>query len=270
MQPERFQQFRSFLEARSGILLGEDKRYLVETRLARLVREHGLSSLDELIDQLLARPASLQAAVVDAMTTNETLWFRDEYPFRALTDKFFPEALAAGKRHLKVWSAACSSGQEPYSISIAADEFQASGRSGLSVDILGTDLSSRMIEQAQAGIYDDLSLGRGLSIARRDRYFTRTEKGWQVKPEIRNRVRFQRFNLLEPASRLGRFDLVYCRNVLIYFSRETKTRIVNHLADSLQPGGYLLLGASESISQISDRFAIERLPSGGLAHRLLG
>lgn len=269
MQPERFQRFRSFLEDRTGILLGEDKRYLVETRLARLVREQGFESLDDLIEQLLARPTSLQAAVVDAMTTNETLWFRDEYPFRALTEKFFPEAVATGKRQLKIWSAACSSGQEPYSISITADEYQAAHKKNLMVDILGTDLSSRMITQAEAGIYDDLSLGRGLSMARRDRYFRRTEKGWQVQQEIRSRVRFQRYNLLDSAARLGRFDLVFCRNVLIYFSRETKAKIVNQLADALQPGGYLLLGASESINQISDRFAIERLPSGGIVHRLV-
>ena len=269
MHPDRYQKFRHFLEERSGILLGEDKRYLVEARLARLVRDQKLESLDALIDQLLTRPTmALQGLVVDAMTTNETLWFRDEYPFRALADKFLPEALAGKKHQLKIWSAACSSGQEPYSISIVAAEYLASVNKSLTVDILGTDLSSRMVEQAQSALYDDLSLGRGLSTARRDRFFTRTDQGWLVKPEIRNRVHFQRFNLLDPPTRLGKFDLIFCRNVLIYFSRATKTRIVNQLADALNPGGYLVLGASESVSQLTNRFLLDRLPSGGMAHRL--
>jgi chemotaxis protein methyltransferase CheR len=266
MTPAHYQQFCTLLEKHSGILLSEDKRYLVETRLGRVVREFNLPSMDELVDRLFNHPDSiLLKAVIEAMTTNETLWFRDEYPFNALRDVFFPEAEAARKRSLRIWSAACSSGQEPYSISMIAAEKSWS----FTVDILGTDLSSKILAQAKSGLYDDLSLGRGLSLARRQQFFEQTAQGWQLKNEITRRVRFQVANLLEPVTALGRFDLIFCRNVLIYFSRETKMKIIDHLANALNPNGVLILGASESVQQLSDRFGIERLPGGGMAFRLI-
>lgn len=265
MQSEQYQQFCALLERRSGILLGADKRYLVETRLGRVVRELGLPGVDELLHRLLqGRDMALEKSVIDAMTTNETLWFRDEYPFTALREVFFPEAAAAKKRSLRIWSAACSTGQEAYSISMLAQESSPS----FSVEIVGTDLSARVVEQARTGIFDDLSLGRGLSAARKQQFFSRVPEGWQIHTDLRRRTRFQVANLLESPSGLGRFDIIFCRNVLIYFSRETKSKIIAHLASVLQPGGVLILGASESVQSLSERFTIERLPSGGMAFRL--
>lgn len=264
MQAEQYQQFCELLERQSGILLGADKRYLVETRLGRVLREQQLSSMEELVERILKRHDSvLLKSVIEAMTTNETLWFRDDYPFQAVRDVFFPE-IPTHKRSIRIWSAACSSGQEPYSISMIVSEVNPP----FSVEIVGTDLSSRVLEQAKAGIYDELSLGRGLSDARRRQFFEPVERGWQLKPELRRRVRFQVANLLDSVSGLGRFDIIFCRNVLIYFSRETKSKIINRLADALVPNGRLVLGASESVQQLSDRFDVERLPGGGMAFRL--
>ena len=265
MEAEQYQKFCELLEQRSGILLGADKRYLVETRLSRVLRDLKIESIDVLMKRLLGggEPALIKA-VIEAMTTNETLWFRDEYPFSALRDVFFPEAVAQKKRNLRIWSAACSSGQEPYSISMLVSEI----RPPFSVEIVGTDLSSRVLDQANSGIFDELSLGRGLSAARKQQFFDVVPQGWQINSEIRRRVRFQVGNLLDPPVGLGRFDIVFCRNVLIYFSRETKAQIIEQIANSLQPYGVLILGASESAQQLSDRFSVERLPGGGMAFRL--
>ncbi|HER20121.1 MAG TPA: protein-glutamate O-methyltransferase CheR [Chromatiales bacterium] len=202
--------------------------------------------------------------VVDAMTTNETLWFRDGYPFLALERKFFPEALATRKTTYRIWSAACSTGQEAYSISITADE----QRVPFNVEIVGTDIAEAVVAKARRGVFDDLSLGRGLSPERKRQYFVKTADGWQIAPAISRRVQFREGNLLALRPEPRRYDLVFCRNVLIYFSRETKARIIDRIADTLQPGGYLLLGASESLTQLSDRFTPERLPTGGTAYRL--
>ncbi len=265
MEAGQYQKFCELLEQRSGILLGADKRYLVETRLGRVLRDQHIDSINVLMERLLnGREPALTKAVIEAMTTNETLWFRDEYPFTALRDVFFPEAVAQKKRNLRIWSAACSSGQEPYSISMLVSEV----KPPFTVEIIGTDLSSRVLEQAKSGIFDDLSLGRGLSAARKHQFFDRVPQGWQVNSEVRRRVRFQVANLLEPPVGLGRFDLVFCRNVLIYFSRETKAHIIEQIANTLQPNGVLILGASESTQQLSSRFNVERLPGGGMAFRL--
>ena len=265
MEAEQYQRFCELLEKRSGILLGVDKRYLVETRLSRVLRDQKIESIDVLMGRLLnGREPALTKAVIEAMTTNETLWFRDEYPFAALRDVFFPEAAAQKKQNLRIWSAACSSGQEPYSISMLVSEIKPS----FTVEIIGTDLSSRVLEQANSGIFDELSLGRGLSAARKQHFFDVVEQGWKINPEVRRRVRFQVGNLLDPPVGLGRFDIVFCRNVLIYFSRETKAQIIEQIANSLQPYGVLILGASESTQQLSDRFSVERLPGGGMAFRL--
>lgn len=265
MGNEQYQRFCLLLEKRSGILLGTDKRYLVETRLSRVLRDRKIESIDVLMGRLLnGREPALTRAVIEAMTTNETLWFRDEYPFAALRDVFFPGAVAQKKQNLRIWSAACSTGQESYSISILVSEI----KPPFTVEIIGTDLSSRVVEQANSGLFDELSLGRGLSAARKNQFFDDVDHGWRITPEVRHRVRFQVGNLLDPPAGIGRFDIVFCRNVLIYFSRETKAHIIEQIANSLQPHGVLILGASESTQQLSDRFKVERLPSGGMAFRL--
>lgn len=265
MKDETFDRFCAFLEQHSGILLSRDKQYLVETRLSRLARSKGYATVESLIETLLSRrDRRLAHDVVDAMTTNETLWFRDGYPFAALEKKFFPEAIAAKKTTYRIWSAGCSTGQEAFSISIIAEE----QRVPFDLEIVGTDISEAVIEKARRGVFDDLSLGRGLSAARKRQFFVKTDDGWQVAPRISRRVQFRVGNLLELRPEARRYDLVFCRNVLIYFSRDTKARIIDRIADSLVPGGYLILGASESLTQLSDRFTAERLPTGGTAYRL--
>lgn len=265
MKVETFDRFCAFLEQHSGILLSRDKQYLVETRLSRVARSKGHASVEALIDVLLSRRDRMLARdVVDAMTTNETLWFRDGYPFAALEKKFFPEAAAAKKSSYRIWSAACSTGQEAFSISIIAEE----QRVPFNLEIVGTDISEAVIEKARQGVFDDLSLGRGLSPERKRQYFVKTDHGWKVAPQISRRTQFRVGNLLDLRPESRRYDLVFCRNVLIYFSRETKAKIIDRIADTLVPGGYLILGASESLTQLSDRFSPERLPTGGTAYRL--
>ena len=265
MKADTFARFTAFLEQHSGILLSADKQYLVETRLSRLARAQGHASVEALVEALLSRrDRALARDVVDAMTTNETLWFRDGYPFTALEKKFFPEAAAAKKSHYRIWSAACSTGQEAFSISITAEE----QRVPFNVEIVGTDISKPVIEKARKGVFDDLSLGRGLSPERKRQYFVKTAEGWKISPTIGRRVQFREGNLLDLRPEARRYDLVFCRNVLIYFSRDTKAKIIDRIADTLVPGGHLILGASESLTQLSDRFANERLPTGGTAYRL--
>ncbi|MDD3608500.1 MAG: protein-glutamate O-methyltransferase CheR [Halothiobacillaceae bacterium] len=271
-RPEHYQAFQQFLERECGIVLGEGKQYLVDTRLSRLMRDGGYADLGQLVNKLTtSRDSSLVTRVVDAMTTNETLWFRDEYPFEALRKRILPEFETRGTSSVKIWSAACSSGQEPYSISMIFEEYKSEKPAcRLNLSITATDISETVLAAARAGRYDDIALGRGLSDARRTRFFDRGPDGWTIKPPLRSRVTFSFQNLLGDFTRLGRFDIIFCRNVLIYFSRDTKATIINRMAACLNPGGYLILGASESLNQISDRFEMVRLVGGGIIHRLKG
>lgn len=266
--PGEYEAFRVFLEQACGIVLGDNKHYLVMSRLGKVLNEAHLGSLGELVRKLKEdRAGTLREQVVEAMTTNETFWFRDRHPFDILGNRILPDLALRGLRQARVWSAACSTGQEPYSISMVVEEFQAANRgSGMEVQITGTDISSRVLEDARAGLYDSLALSRGLSAERRQRFFVRDplhwSERWQVKPEIRRRVRFTQANLLQSYGTLGRFDVIFCRNVLIYFSAELKTDILARMARALNPGGYLVLGASESITQYSDDFTMERCQPG--------
>ena len=266
---EQYRVFCQFLEAGTGIVLGDNKQYLVKSRLSPLLTRFQIDSLDELITKAMSvRERELKTAVIDAMTTNETLWFRDGYPFTLLTDKLFPELAKPGKS-LKIWSAASSSGQEPYSIAMTALEYQARRPGGLpGLQIVATDISTTMLEQCKSGIYDSLSLARGLSPERRKQFFTPLTDGkMQLQAKVRNMVSFRPFNLLDNYNLLGKFDLIFCRNVLIYFSPENKSKILNQFANSLNPGGYLLLGASESLTGLSDKFEMIRC-SPGIIYRL--
>jgi chemotaxis protein methyltransferase CheR len=220
-----FEQFRVFLEKACGILLGENKQYLVSSRLNKLMEQQGIKSLGELVQRIQSQPRSgLKEMVVDAMTTNETLWFRDTYPFEVLKSKVLPEAIKASPgQRLRIWSAACSSGQEPYSISMSIDEFERTnmGQLKAGAQIVATDLSGTMLTNCKTGEYDSLALGRGLSPERLQRFFDPKGAGrWAVKAPIKSRVEFRSFNLLDSYSILGKFDMVFCRNVLIYFSAE--------------------------------------------------
>ncbi|QNT39809.1 MULTISPECIES: protein-glutamate O-methyltransferase CheR [Pseudomonas] len=262
-----FEQFRVFLEKACGILLGENKQYLVSSRLNKLMEQQGIKSLGELVQRIQAQPrGGLREQVVDAMTTNETLWFRDTYPFEVLKNKVIPEFIRnnPGQR-LRMWSAACSSGQEPYSISMAIDEFERSnlGQLKMGAQIVATDLSGTMLTNCKTGEYDSLAIARGLSQERLQRYFDTKGPGrWAVKPAIRSRVEFRSFNLLDSYASLGKFDVVFCRNVLIYFSAQVKKDILLRIHSTLKPGGYLFLGASEALNGLPEHYQMVQCSPG--------
>ena len=256
--------FCHFLEAQCGIVLGDSKQYLVRSRLSPLIKRFGLSSLPELLQTTLkGRNRELRVAVIDAMTTNETLWFRDSYPFSVLAETVLPE-LASHRRPLKIWSAASSSGQEPYSMAMTILEQQLKRLGSLpNIQITATDISQTMLDMCREGVYDQLALSRGLSLERRRLFFeSHPSGGMQVNQRVKKLVKFRQQNLKDSYILLGKFDVIFCRNVLIYFSAETKIKIFNQLAASLNPGGYLFLGASESLTGLCDRFEMVRCNPG--------
>ena len=257
--------FRDFLEQQCGIVLGENKQYLVKSRLAPLMQRFNVASLSELVAKTLSPfERQLRSAVIDAMTTNETLWFRDTYPYELLKKQIFPE-LEKTCRTVKIWSAASSSGQEPYSISMTALEYQQSrpGAFSLGVQVLGTDISNTMLEHCQRAEYDGLALSRGLSPERRSKFFEDSGKGMmRLKEPVRKNVSFRHLNLLDSYTLLGKFDIIFCRNVLIYFSADVKAKIIRQFAQSLNPRGYLFLGASESLSSLNNDFEMVRCNPG--------
>jgi len=260
-----YKQFSQYLEKQCGIVLGDNKQYLVKSRLAPLLVQFNHDSLIALIQSTMKGvDRNLRSAVVDAMTTNETLWFRDGYPFTLLSDKILPE-IAANKRPIKIWSSASSSGQEPYSIAMIAHELK-NKKPGLlssSVQIVGTDISSTMLEQCKLGEYDALALGRGLSAERKRQFFEPCgENRFKVKDILKKDVNFRPINLLESYTLLGKFDIIFCRNVLIYFSAEVKSKILNQFAAALNSGGYLILGASESLTGLTEKFEMVRCNPG--------
>ncbi len=257
--------FKAFLEQRCGILLGEGKHYLVTSRLAKLMRDQGITSLGALLTAIQqVRHTDLHDKVIDAMTTNETSWFRDGSPFTALEKEIIPRLEEKTTSGCRIWSAACSTGQEPYTISMILSEYlttHAQSRLQRS-DIIATDISSRVLDEAKLGIYDDGVLGRGLPTTLKQRYFSAVEQGWAVEDNIKRRIRFKQQNLLDSYASLGHFDVIFCRNVLIYFSAELKADIMNRMAELLNPGGYLVLGASETTLNYSDKFRMIRSPAG--------
>lgn len=268
--PEDYEAFRTFLEKSSGIVLGENKHYLVTSRLTRLLNEFGVESVSELLRRLKTDVhSSLRQRVVEAMTTNETFWFRDAFPFEILKNHIIPEITKKGTASLRIWSAACSSGQEPYSISMAIHEYQMKNPGALksAVQITGTDISPGMLKDAKAASYDAMAVARGLSPERKQRYFMPVGERWELKPEVRERVNFRELNLLNSYSLLGRFDVIFCRNVLIYFSAESKRDILARMAQALNPGGYMFLGASESMANYSDGFEMVRCSPGVVYRR---
>ena len=259
--------FRKFLANSSGIVLGDQKHYLVVSRLSRLAREAGLGSLSELLARLPGDRALAREAI-EAMTTNETSWFRDRHPYLNLRDHILPE-LGARSRSLRIWSAACSSGQEPYSISIMADESQRMHplAPAPQIQIVGTDVAERVIRDAQLATYDRFSMGRGIDDDLRARYFVQRGETWEIISKIKARVSFRVFNLLESYAPLGRFDVILCRNVLIYFSAAAKEDVLRRLAQALNPGGYLLLGAAETIGSAGDLLELVRFGTGSAYRR---
>lgn len=263
LSEEHYRAFGRFLEQSCGIVLGDNKQYLVASRLGPLLVAHGLASLGDLVDRLNAAAATpLRAQVVEAMTTNETQFFRDTYPFEILRRSLFPEFQRRRAWQVRVWSAGCSSGQEAYSTLMTAQEFNEEG-GRLELEVVGTDISQNMIRQATAGRYGSSAITRGLETRRLNKFFVPVDgTSWEVRPELRRRASFRQHNLLESFALLGRFDVIFCRNVLIYFSQESRQDILTRMAKALNPGGYLILGGSESLNRQVTDFELVRTESG--------
>lgn len=255
MSPEDIDHLASTLKARSGLILGADKTYLIESRLSPVARREGFSNVAALLTSLRAkRDEKLMTAVTDAMTTNETFFFRDKTPFDQFKSDVLP-ALARARLNgeIKVWCAACSTGQEPYSLAMLMDEMRMQ-YPRVTLDILATDISDRCLEKAQAGLYTQFEVQRGLPITMMVKHFEKVDEMWRISPKIRASVRYKKMNLLDDLRMVGRQDVIYCRNVLIYFDLETKKRVLEQMATLLPDDGYLLLGAAETVLGITDAF----------------
>jgi chemotaxis protein methyltransferase CheR len=252
--PLDYEFLRKLLKERSGLDLSSDKQYLVESRLIPLARRAGLSGIAELVQKIKGGSGPLTAEVVEAMTTNETFFFRDKIPFDHLREAVLPALIQAraSRRSLRIWCAAASTGQEPYSIAMCVKEF--AGLAGWRVEILATDLSQAVLEKSKAGIFSQFEVQRGLPIQMLVKYFTQTGELWQLNADIRAMVQHRQLNLLQDFSNLGSFDVIFCRNVLIYFDQDTKVGIFDRLVKLIEPDGVLALGAAESVVGISDAF----------------
>jgi chemotaxis protein methyltransferase CheR len=259
-----YARFCEILQRRSGIVLGEGKQYLVSSRLTPILRQYQLASLQQLVEKLDgALTGTLLDQVIDAMTTNETMWFRDNYPFDVLKSKLFPEF--GGLTPINIWCAACSTGQEPYSVVMTAEEYRQENRLKPfpGVRIIATDIASSVLKAAKEGVYEQLAVVRGLSDARKRQFFDPLpDQRWQIKPLLRQSVSFQSLNLLNTPYGVGPFDIIFCRNVLIYFSPTVKSNVLNHLANRLKKGGYLFVGGSESLGDVASRFEMIRCAPG--------
>jgi chemotaxis protein methyltransferase CheR len=260
MTPQSFEVFAAVLRAGSGLAIGPDKGYLLETRLASLLRRESLSGLDALAERLrCGRGVEMAREVVEAMTTNESFFFRDGKPFTHVRTQALPRlhaARPAGAR-LRIWSAAASTGQEAYSLAMLVTEARP-WLGGREVEILGTDIAREAIARAREGAYTQFEIQRGLPMQMLVRYFRKDGNQWRIADAVRNMASFREWNLLQDLRPLGQFDVVFCRNVLIYFDNVTKARALDAIARQLAPDGLLYLGGAETVLGITDRF----IPAG--------
>jgi len=263
ISPTEYDQFKHKLEQYSGIMLGNNKEYLITSRLRRLLEHEKLTNLTELV-AAMDRNLKLKESVIDAMTTNETLWFRDDHPFKIFREKLLPE-LAKTRRPLRIWSAACSTGQEPYSLSIAIEEFKRTNPGALvgDVKIIATDISPTALAIAREGAYPQLALKRGMGDVHLKQYFKQLgDDEWKINDDIKRRIEFRSLNLQTSYSMLGKFDIVFCRNVLIYFSADFKADILKRIHGTLNKDGQLFVGASEAVNNLSDYYAMKQFSPG--------
>jgi chemotaxis protein methyltransferase CheR len=247
MEQSDFKFLADIVKKKSGISLGDDKAYLVETRLKPIVRKHKMEAISDLVKQIRIAPNSpIVEDIVDAMTTNESLFFRDMKPFTQLEKIIMPKF--AGKS-LRIWSAAASTGQEAYSTALTFEQ-----KFFKNYSILGTDISPTVIKKAQEGKYSQFEVQRGLPIMTLMQNFKQDGESWIINDNLKERIKFKTFNLLDSFAAMGKFDLIFCRNVLIYFDRETKTQILDRMRQILNPEGYLFLGSSETVMNVTDKF----------------
>ena len=255
LSSDDYQYLCDLLKARSGISLKNDKGYFIDSRLLPVARENSLKSMEELISALRSGRPGLANQIVHAMMTHETFFFRDGKPFKIFEDSFLPffKKERSYEKHLKVWCAGCSSGQEPYSLAMIMKE-NAKKFSSWKVDILGTDISPTIIEKAKKARFTQFEAQRGLPDGLLKKYFKETDCDWQLNSQLRNAVKFQVRNLMDDFREIGPFDIIFCRNVLVYFDPATKARVLEKISDVLAPDGYLVLGASETVLGFSDRY----------------
>jgi chemotaxis protein methyltransferase CheR len=254
--PNDYEFLRRLLKARSGLVLSAEKHYLVESRLLPIARKAGLFNLTGLVAKLKAPDAEpLIVEVVEAMTTNESFFFRDKIPFDHFRETIMPALLNArsASRRIRIWCAAAATGQEAYSLAICLKEMGRDLR-GWRIDIIATDISTEVLEKAKSGIYSQFEVQRGLPVLMLIKYFAQVGETWQIAPELRGMVKFQPFNLLNDFSALGMFDVVFCRNVLIYFDQATKIGVLERIADCMERDGYLVLGGAETVVGLTKRF----------------
>ena len=255
MTPSDYDYLRKFLKDRSGLDLSSDKQYLVESRLLPLARKAGLAGIEELIVQIKSGAEAIAADVVEAMTTNETFFYRDKLPFDHLRDAVIPDLVKAraSRRSLRIWCAASSTGQEPYSIAMCLKEM-GSVLAGWRIEIIATDLAPSVLEKSRSGIYSQFEVQRGLPIQLLVKYFKQNGELWQLNADIRAMIQFKQLNLLQNFSHLGTFDVVFCRNVLIYFDQDTKVDVFKRVVKVMEPDGFLALGAAETVVGLTDAF----------------
>ena len=256
MKPDDFEFMATMLKQRSGLVLNQDKAYLLESRLMPVARARGIKGVDELITEIRAtKKEDMIVEVTEAMTTNESFFFRDIKPFDMFKEHVLPHVLekCAAKRAFRIWCAAASNGQEPYSLAMILKE-EAARLAGWKIDIVGTDISRQVLAKAQKGLYSQFEVQRGLPITLLVKYFDKVEDQWQLKPEIRSMVTYKFYNLLDDLTGLGHFDVVFCRNVLIYFDQPTKSKVLDGIAKLMPDHGMLFLGGAETVLGISDKF----------------
>ena len=253
-----FEYIARLLKERSGLVLSKDKAYLLESRLNPVARKWEFKGFDELAAAVrTARNEALVRDITEAMTTNESFFFRDTKPFDQFRDVVLPQLLGTrkGARTIRIWSAACSSGQEPYSLAMILKECEAKLQ-GLRFEIIATDLSNEILAKAKEGLYSQFEVQRGLPINLLVKYFKQDGDRWRISDTIRQMVKYETFNLLESPSRFGKFDVVFCRNVLIYFDQPTKSKILDGIAGVLPPDGFLYLGGAETVLGLTERFCL--------------
>jgi len=263
MTPDDFSFLAQMVRRRAGLVLTVQKAHLIESRLSTVLRRFGFRSADALVKDLRHGRETLARAVTEVLTTNESSFFRDRAAFDALRDRVLPrliEARAETKR-LRIWSAACAAGQEVYSIAMLLDDLKLQAQ-GWHIDLIATDLSAEMIARAEEGVYSHFEVQRGLAIRRLVAHFTQDGGSWRIHENLRRMVSFHQFNLLDSYGWLDDLDVVFCRNVLIYFDQKTKTQVLDKIAEMLLPDGALVLGNSEAVTGVSTAFVpVDRAPS---------
>jgi chemotaxis protein methyltransferase CheR len=256
MMAHEFELVRRILKEHSGLNLGKDKQDLLEGKLRPLMREFGYPSLSHLVLAMMKPDAHrLRSRAAQAVTVQESYFFRDKVPFHYFVDVMLPKLMARrqAERRIRVWCAAASVGQEPYSLAMELAEVN--GRfAGWSFEIVATDFVEEALAKARKGVYSQFEVQRGLPVSLLVKHFNKTDRGWELSPGIRGKVEFRTHNLLDDCQGLGRFDVIFCRNVLIYFDEATRRAVLSRLAARLVPDGYLVLGAAETTSGVSAEF----------------